>query len=163
MLSEQEKKKIEEHAAALADRKAVVAEALMTVQESRGWVSDQAVEDVARQLEMSAEEVEGIATFFELVFRRPVGEHVILVCDSVSCWTAGSRRILDHLATTLGIRPGETTKDGRFTLLPAGCLGVCERAPVMMIDREVFGDLTPEKVDSIIAVYTRGKDAHAAH
>ena len=163
MLSEQEKKRIEEHAAALADRKAVVAEALMTVQESRGWVSDEAVEDVARELEMSAEEVEGIATFFELVFRRPVGEHVIMVCDSVSCWTTGSQQILDHLERTLGIRPGETTKDGRFTLLPAGCLGVCERAPAMMIDREVFGDLTPEKVDSIIAVYTRGKDAHAAH
>jgi len=163
MLSEQEKKRIAEHAATLADRKAAVAEALMTVQESRGWVPDQAVEDVARELEMSAEEVEGIATFFELVFRRPVGEHVILVCDSVSCWTMGSQQILDHLTKTLGIRPGETTKDGRFTLLPAGCLGVCERAPAMMIDREVFGNLTPEKVDSIIAVYTRGKDAHAAH
>ena len=163
MLSAEERKRIEEHAAAFESGRAAVSEALMTIQESRGWVSDEAVRDVAEALGMSPDEVEGIATFYELVFRRPVGRHVILVCDSVSCWTTGSQEILDHLTRSLGIRPGQTTKDGRFTLLPAGCLGVCERAPAMMIDDEVFGDLTPEKVDRILAGYAGGEDAHAAH
>ncbi len=163
MLSDSEKKRIEEHAAAFPVRRAAVSEALMTVQESRGWVSDEAVRDVAEALGMSADEVEGVATFFELVFRQPVGKHVILVCDSVSCWTTGYQEILNRITEVLGIRLGQTTKDGRFTLLPAGCLGVCEQAPAMMIDDEVFGDLTPEKVDRVLSGYSGGGDAHAAH
>jgi NADH-quinone oxidoreductase subunit E len=163
MLSERERKKIEEHAAMFPDARASVSEALMIVQESRGWVSDEAVEEVARVLGMTPDEVDGIATFFELIYRKPVGRHVILVCDSVSCWVTGSVHITDHLTQKLGIRPGETTRDGLFTLLPAGCLGVCEQAPAMMIDEELFGNLTPDRIDEILSRYGGGADAHTAH
>jgi NADH-quinone oxidoreductase subunit E len=163
MLSDRERHLIETEARSFPDRRAAVSEALMIVQESRGWVSDEAVADVAQALGMSADEVDGVATFFELVFRRPVGKHVILACDSVSCWVTGYEGILDHLKHRLGIGLGETTADGLFTLLPAGCLGVCEQAPAMMIGDEVFGNLTPGKVDEILSQLGGGGDADTPH
>ncbi len=93
MLSERERERIEEEARLHEQRRAAVSEALLIVQESRGWVPDEAIAEVAEVLGMSAEEVEGIATFYELIFRRPVGAHVIMVCDSVSCWITGEERM----------------------------------------------------------------------
>ena len=124
------------------------------VQRRRGWVSDETVRDVAEILEMTPAEVDGVATFYSLIFRRPVGRHVILICDSVSCWTMGYDAIREHLKAKLGIGLGETSADGRFTLLPASCLGACDLAPVMMIDEELYGNLTPPKVDEILAKYS---------
>ena len=102
---------------------------------------------------MTADEVDGVATFYNLIFRRPVGRHVILLCDSVSCWVMGHDAIRDRLQVHLGIGPGETTPDGRFTLLPSVCLGACDRAPAMMIDGELHGELDPGTIDSILAKY----------
>jgi NADH-quinone oxidoreductase subunit E len=163
MLSKQEKEKIESELKHYPDRRAAIAEALMLVQESRGWVSDQAVADVAEALDLSREEVDGIATFFELVFRKAVGKHVILVCDSVSCWITGYECILAHLCRSLGIGLGETTPDGLFTLLPVACLGACEMSPAMMIDGKLFGNLSPEVLDRILADYREGEHGNAAH
>ena len=163
MLNERERERIEEEIRALESPRAAVSEALAIVQESRGWVSDEGVTDVAAALGMSAEEVEEIATFYELIYRRPVGKHVIHVCDSVCCWILGEERVLAHLKGRLGVEIGGTTADGRFTLLPIGCLGACEQAPAMMVDGEIFGDLTPEAVDGILARIEGGADAKAAH
>jgi NADH-quinone oxidoreductase subunit E len=165
LILEEVKKLPESHRASRAssDKRAAVSGALMILQESRGWVSDESIRDIAQELQMSAEEVDGIATFYELVFRRRVGSHVILFCDGVSCAVTGAERILSHLANTLGIEPGETTADGLFTLLPAGCLGVCEKAPVMTIDGKVFGNLTEEGVEEALSRYRGGKGAGAAH
>jgi NADH-quinone oxidoreductase subunit E len=123
----------------------------MILQESRGWVSEEAVADVAEALGVSTAEVESIASAYELIFRKPVGRHVVLVCDSVSCWVTGRERLLDGLGELLGIKPGETTRDGRFTLLPAGCLGACDRGPAMMVNGELFEELTPERAAEILA------------
>jgi len=98
-------------------------------------------------------ELDGIATFYNLVFRRPVGRHVILVCDSVTCWVMGYDAVREHLTAQLGIKLGETTADSRFSLLPVVCLGACDRAPVMMIDGKLYGSLTPQKIDEILARY----------
>jgi NADH-quinone oxidoreductase subunit E len=100
------------------------------------------------------DEVEGVATFYNLIFRQPVGRHVILLCDSVSCWITGYHGILDHLQAVLGISLGETTPDGRFTLLPIACLGCCDHAPALMVDDDLHLDLTPERVDALLAHYS---------
>ena len=102
---------------------------------------------------MSATDLDAVATFYNFIFRRPVGRHVILVCDSVSCWIMGYDTIADHLQHRLGIGFGETTNDGRFTLLPNVCLGACDRAPAMMIDDQLYGELDAEKIDDILASF----------
>jgi len=151
MLSDSERSRIEAEIARYPSARAALSEALMIVQEGRGWVSDEALGDVALALGLSPASVEAVATFYELVFRRPVGRHVILVCDSVSCWLRGEESVMAHLVSRLGIQPGQTTGDGLFTLLPAGCLGLCEQAPAMMVDGVPYGSLSPEKVDEILA------------
>lgn len=153
MLSEKEIKEIEEHLAHYPRKQAAVIEALKVVQFHRGYVSDENVEDIAKLLEMTPDEVDSVATFYNLIFRKPVGEHVILMCDSVSCWIMGYENLKDHLSAKLGIDIGQTTQDKRFTLLTIPCLGACDRAPAMMIDNELYGNLTPEKIDEILEKY----------
>lgn len=154
MLTEQEKKRINEHVACYQQRRSAVVEALLIVQQREGWVSDEAVRDVAEFLELSPDEVDGVATFYTMIFRRPVGRHVILLCDSVSCWIMGYEDVIAHLRGRLAIDFGQTTPDGRFTLLPAPCLGLCEQAPAMMIDHDVHGHLTVQKLDRILDRYS---------
>ena len=163
MLSERERERIEEEARHHEHRRAAVSEALLILQEGRGWVSDEGIADVAAALGMSVDEVDGVATYYELIFRKPVGKHVIMVCDSVSCWITGEERILEHLQRRLGIMAGGTTKDGAFTLLPAGCLGACDAGPALMIDGKLFENLTPEKADTILSDYGMGEDGKTAH
>lgn len=153
MLSEAERSEIEHEVENYPFRRAACIEALRIVQNHRRWISDESIRDIADFLEMSAEEVDSVATFYNLVFRRPVGEHVILVCDSISCWIRGYDELKDHLCQRLGIGFGETTADGRFTLLTIPCLGTCDHAPALMIDKELYRDLTPAKVDEILDGY----------
>ena len=153
MLSDEERREIEAEVAIYAQKRAACIEALKVVQQHRGWVSDEALDEVAELLEMTPDELDGVATFYNLIFRKPVGRHVILICDSVSCWIMGYDNLRGHLRSRLGIDLGETTADGRFTLLPSVCLGACDRAPVMMIDDDLHLDLTPERIDQILAGY----------
>jgi NADH-quinone oxidoreductase subunit E len=95
---------------------------------------------------MSAEELEGIATFYTLIFRRPVGEKVILLCDSVTCWIKGYEKIQQQITEKLGVELGETTTDQRYTLLPMTCLGACDKAPVMMIGDDLHENLDAHSV-----------------
>jgi NADH-quinone oxidoreductase subunit E len=150
MLSESERHEIEEELSRYPDKQAVCVDALKIVQRHRGWVSDEALKDVAALLEMSPHEVDGVATFYSLIYRRPVGRHVIHVCDSVSCWVMGCGGVCVHLKEKLGIEMGGTTQDGRFTLLPIVCLGVCDAAPSMMIGETTHGNLTAERIDEIL-------------
>ena len=153
MLSAEETREIEEAFGRYPAKRNVCLEALGVVNRHRGWVSDEAIEDISRLLEMSPHEVDSVATFYSLIFRQKVGRHVILICDSVSCWLLDYEGIAAHLKQTLGIDFGETTSDGRFTLLPIPCLGACDHAPAMMVDTDFHGDLTPEKVDEILEGY----------
>jgi len=157
MLTEDEKKEIIAELRHYEHKQAACVEALRVVQGRRGWVSDDEIREIAGLLGMTPEELDGIATFYSLIFRRPVGRHVILICDSVSCWVMGYEGIQQHLTERLGIGLGETSADGLFTLLPVACLGVCERAPAMMIGDELYSDLTAERIDVILAEYRNGK------
>jgi NADH-quinone oxidoreductase subunit E len=134
-------------------KKAACIEALKIVQGQRRWVSDESVEDIAAILEMSTAEVDSVATFYNLIFRRPVGRHVILLCDSISCYVMGYTEIKHQLMELLQIKYGQTTPDERFTLLPNACLGTCDHAPAMMIDNDLYRDLTTISLSQILDQY----------
>ncbi len=153
MLTPEEREEIETEIAHYPTREAVCIDALKIVQRHRGWVSDDSIQDIAELLNLSPADVDGVATFYNLIFRKPVGRHIILVCDSVSCWIMGYNRLRDHLRNRLGIALGETTADGRFTLLPTVCLGACDHAPTMMIDDDLYQDVAPETVDRALERY----------
>lgn len=153
MLSAEERQEIEAELGHYPNKQAVCIDALKIVQRHRGWVSDESIGEIAEFLKMSPTDLDGVATFYNLVFRKPVGRHVILLCDSVSCWIVGYERIRTHLMARLGIQLGETTPDGRFTLLPIVCIGACEQAPAMLVDNELHGNLDPEKIDKILEGY----------
>jgi NADH-quinone oxidoreductase subunit E len=128
-------------------------DALKIVQSHRGWISDESVEDIAQILEMSANEVDSIATFYTRIYRKPVGRNIILICDSVSCMIMDYESIYKYVSGKLGIRFGETTKDRRFTLLPITCLGDCDHAPSFMINNDLYNNLSIEKLDSLLEKY----------
>ena len=153
MLTEEEKREIAKEIGQSRSGQAACLEALKIVQRYRQWVPDEAVEALAPLLGMTPAELDAVATFYPFIFRRPVGRHVIFLCDTVSCWIMGYESLLVHLTKRLGITMGQTTPDGRFTLLPVSCLGACDHAPAMMVNRELHGDLTFEKIDRILDGY----------
>jgi NADH-quinone oxidoreductase subunit E len=153
MLTAEEIKEIEAEAANYPKRAAVCIDALKIVQRYRGWVSDESVRDIAGHLGMSPTDVDSVATFYNLIFRKPVGRNVVMVCDSVSCWIMGYERMRKHLHARLGIEFGETTPDNRFTLLPIVCLGCCDHAPAMMVNGNLHSDLDPQKIDMELEKY----------
>ncbi len=150
VLSNEEIDLIEEAASHVPDRPSAAIEALQIVQEKRGWISDQSIGAIARLLGMSAAELDSIATFYNLIFRQPVGRHVVMVCDSVSCYVMGCDNLRVAVEDSIGVKPGETTADDRFTLLPIVCLGACDRAPAMMIDDQLFGPVKADDLPGIL-------------
>lgn len=129
---------------------AAVMAALRIAQEQHGWLSAELVEAVALYLDIPPVRAMEVATFYTMYDLDPVGKHKIMVCTNISCMLCGSEKIMAHLSKTLGIGAGETTKDGRFTLKEAECLGACVNAPMMQIDKEFHENLTPQKVDQIL-------------
>lgn len=154
MLTAEEKKEIEKAISVMPIRKSACIEALKVVQHHRRWISDESLRDVADYMEMSPEELDSVATFYNLLFRKPVGRHIILVCDSISCWVMGYDQIREQLISKLGIKYGETTADDRFTLLPNCCLGTCDRAPALMIDKDLYRNVSVQQLDEILEKYT---------
>ncbi len=153
MMTEDEKTKIQHEIEQSEYPRAASVEALRIVQSRRGWVADEDIRELAPLLDMTPDELDAVATFYSFIFRRPVGRHVIFVCDSVSCWVMGYEALLRLLKDRLGISMGETTPDGRFTLLPVSCIGACDRAPAMMIDRDLHLDVDPEKLERLLDLY----------
>ena len=151
-LSAEELEAIEAEVSHLPDRPSAAIEALRIVQDRRGWVSDESLNAIARVLDMSPASLDSIATFYNLIFRKPVGRHVVMVCDSISCYIMGCTRLREALTEKLGVEPGGTTEDGRFTLLPIVCLGACDRAPAMSIDNQLIGNV---ELDDLPAVLDR--------
>jgi NADH-quinone oxidoreductase subunit E len=153
MLTAEEIQEIETEVGHYPKREAACIDALKIVQRHRGWISDESVREIAEHLGMSATDVDSIATFYNLIFRKPVGRHVVMVCDSVSCWIMGYDRVREQLRERLGIEYGQTTPDNRFTTLPIVCLGCCDHAPAMMVDGELHSDLNPQKIDLALDKY----------
>jgi NADH-quinone oxidoreductase subunit E len=153
MLTQEQRQEIEHEFKFYPYKQAACIEALKVVQKHHRWVSDESLKDLSEILEMSVEEIDSVATFYNLIYRKPVGKYVILLCDSVSCYIMGYETVLVYLQKKLGIKYGETSADGRFTLLPVPCLGTCDHAPAMMVGPDLHRDLTPEKIDEILSKY----------
>jgi NADH-quinone oxidoreductase subunit E len=144
------KKELQERVAASVTRREAAVNVMKRLQAHYGWLSDEAVGEASGLLGLSALEVEELATFYEMIYRRPVGKRVIHVCDSISCWALGGEPLMAHLSRILGVVPGGTTTDGLFTLLPCCCLGNCGEAPTMMIGDRLYGRLDPQGVDELL-------------
>ena len=156
VLSAQEIAEIDAALAHIPYKSGAAIDALKIVQAKRGWVSDECLQGIAKYLEMSAEELEGVATFYNLIYRRPVGEKVILFCDSVSCWIGGCDDIKSKISNVLGVDYGETTADSSYTLLPVPCLGACDRAPVMMVGDDLVTHLDDKKITELFGSAAKG-------
>jgi NADH-quinone oxidoreductase subunit E len=154
MLTLEEVHEIDEAVKIVPYKKAACIEALKIVQEHRRWISDESLKEIAAHLDMSAEELDSVATFYNMIYRKPVGRHIVLLCDSISCWVMGYENIRDAVMQRLEINYGETTRDSRFTLLPNPCLGTCDHAPALMIDHDLYRDVTIDQLDDILNRYT---------
>ena len=151
MSSEELRQKLVQHIEAVEHPRELAVDVMFALQEQYGYLNDAALKEAADLLGMSALEVEELATFYTFIYRQPVGKYVIHLCDSLICWMDGYLPIRDYLSRKLGIAMGETTADGLFTLLPVCCIGYCDRSPAMLINRKVYGPLTTEKIDTILA------------
>lgn len=158
-LSEQELGEIDAEIAHAPYRNAVAVEALKVVQRHRGWVSDESLWALARHLDMSPDELEGVATFYNLIFRHPVGERVILLCNSISCWIKGCEGLRAACREQMGIDYGQTTRDGRYTLLPVTCLGACDKAPVLMLGDELLENVAVADLMRTLRGATAGEES----
>ena len=150
-LSDEEIAEIRAEASHYEYPQAASIEALKVVQKHRGWVSDESLREVARLLDMSAEQLDGVATFYSLIFRRPVGDNMLMLCDGISCWMLGCEKIKAHIESRLGIGYGETTPDNKFTLIPVTCQGACDRAPVLLENMRLHTHLSKDKIDQLLA------------
>ncbi len=123
---------------------------LHEVQHRLGYLTQEAMVEVARYLDLHPVEVAETASFYDLLNLRPVGKYQILFCHNLSCTLLGAERILAHLQKTLGITAGETTPDGLFTLKRMECLASCGTAPAMQVNGEFYENLTEARVDEIL-------------
>ena len=141
---------LKEHIDHVEHPRELAVDVIFAIQDFYGNLTDEGVREAAELLDMSPLEIDQLATFYTFIYREPVGKYVIHVCDSVVCWMNGFETIKDYLSKKLGIGDGETTPDGLFTLLPVCCVGYCDRSPAILINKKVYGNLTPEKIDGII-------------
>ena len=150
-LTAQEVTEIESEISHLPNRPSAAIDALKIVQSSGGWISDESLNAIAEMLGMSVAELDGIATFYNLIYRQPVGDKVILYCDSVSCWLMDGDVVCEKIKQKLGVDYGGTTADNKYTLLPVTCLGDCDHAPAMMVGDELHHDLTTDNIEGLLS------------
>jgi NADH-quinone oxidoreductase E subunit len=148
--SAQSKKRIESAVARYPQKQAALLPVLHIAQEEFGHLPDDVLELVARTLDLAPAHVFGVITFYTMFHQEKRGRHELMVCTNVSCMLRGAYDILAYLEKKLGIKPGETTPDGEFTLIEEECLAACANAPMMICEKEYFLDLTEKKVDTII-------------
>lgn len=149
ILSAEEIREINAELGHYPDKAAVAIEALKIVQKHRRWVSDECLIAVAELLGISPAQLEAVATFYNLIYRQPVGKTVIHYCDSVTCWMLGSDQVQERLCRHLNVELGQISADGEYTVLPIACLGACDHAPVAMVGEELRLDLTENAVNEI--------------
>jgi NADH-quinone oxidoreductase subunit E len=150
MLPETLENDLREQIARAAHPREMAIDVIYALQDHYGYFSEAALARAADLLGMSTLEVDELATFYTFIYREPVGRFVIHVCDSLICWMENGQDLAAHLCARLGIGMGETTSDGRFTLLPVCCIGYCDRAPAILVNRMVHGPLTIESLDRLI-------------
>lgn len=143
-------KKIEELVRRYPKKEAALLPVLHVIQRDKGYISPEAEEWAAATLGLPPLRVREVLSFYALLRRRPAGKYVIQVCRNISCFLAGSEDIVGHLESKLGVKPGETTADGKFTLLAVECLGNCDHAPCLMVNDDDHGPVSKDAVDAIL-------------
>jgi NADH-quinone oxidoreductase subunit E len=131
-------------------KQAALLPVLQIIQREEGLISPEAVDWAAAKLGVSRVRIMEVLSFYTMLRRKPAGRYVIQVCRNISCYLTGGEDILRHLETRLGIKAGETTADGKFTLLTAECLGNCDHAPCLMINDDDYGPVTPDLIDGVL-------------
>ncbi|CAL1329082.1 NADH-quinone oxidoreductase subunit E [Candidatus Providencia siddallii] len=152
-LTYEEYKKIENEKKCYENPQSALISALTLLQKNRGWIDDNTISSVAKIFDVSISDVECLATFYSQIFRKAVGKHIIRYCDSIVCFITGYKDIENEIIRQLNIRPGQTTFDNRFTLLPVCCLGNCNKAPTIMIDDNVYNNLNFKDIKKLLEDY----------
>ncbi|MBI5022202.1 MAG: NADH-quinone oxidoreductase subunit NuoE [Ignavibacteriales bacterium] len=150
MLTQENKNKIDALRKQFPDTKSLTIPALHIAQEQYGWVSEEAMKDIALLLNLPESHIIGVATFYTMFNKKPVGKYHIQVCTNVSCQLLGSEKISRYICNKLNIKVGETTSDKKFTISEVECLGSCGTAPMMQVNDDYHENLTPEKIDKIL-------------
>ena len=150
MLSEAACRQIQTLISKYPKKRSALIPALRLAQDETGYISQETIGELARIFDLSPNEVHEVASFYTMLFRKPMGKYVIQVCTNISCMLCNAEEIVAHLTGKLGIGMGETTPDGKYSLLEVECLGSCGTSPVMQINEDYYEDLTPEKVDRIL-------------
>ncbi|MGZ5060076.1 MAG: NADH-quinone oxidoreductase subunit NuoE [Methylobacter sp.] len=150
ILSRAEIDEINEKISHYPEKAAASIEALKVVQKYRRWVSDDCLIAVAGLLDISPAQLESVATFYNLIYRQPVGKTVIHYCDSVSCWMLGGDQVGESLCRHLNVGLGEMSADGEYTILPIVCLGACDHAPAVMVGDKLLLDVNADAIDGIL-------------
>jgi NADH-quinone oxidoreductase subunit E len=150
VLSQDAVERINQIADTYPARRSALLPALHVAQNEIGWVSRSAMEEVGDLLGVDIDQVEEVASFYTMYYKEPVGTYVMEVCKTLPCSILGADEIIDYIGRKLGIKPGETTGDGMFTLFRVECLAACHRAPVMQVNHRYYQDLTPARVDALI-------------
>ena len=150
MLSEAACRQIQALIGKYPKKRSALIPSLRLAQKEAGYISPETMCEIARMFDLSPNEVHEVASFYTMLFRKPMGKYVIQVCTNISCMLCNAEGIVAHLTEKLGIKTGETTPDGKYTLLEVECLGSCGTSPVMQINEDYYEDLTPEKVDRIL-------------
>lgn len=136
-------------------KEAALIPALHLVQRQKGYVPTEAVDYLVGRLETSRAHIEGVLSFYTMFHRKPMGRHIISVCSTLSCAMGGSRNLVRRLEDKLGVKPGETTADGAISLVKVECLAACDKAPVLMVNDTLHRNLTPQKLDELLATLSR--------
>jgi NADH-quinone oxidoreductase E subunit len=150
MLSEAACRQIQALMSKYPQKRSALIPSLEIAQKESGFLSHNTICEIAKLFGLSPNEVNDVASFYTMLHTKPVGKYVIQVCTNISCLICNAEEIMSHLAGRLGIRPGETTSDGKFTLMEVECLGSCGTSPVIQINETYYEDLTPDKVDQIL-------------
>ena len=150
LLTEQQLQHFRKKAANIAHPRELIIDVLRAIQDNNGWVPDAGVELAAEIIGISPLQVEEVATFYDKIYRQPVGKLVIHVCDSICCWSLGGEEVYHELQSLLGVHPGETTTDGVFTLLPSCCRGMWGKGPAITIGPRAYERVSPEEVAGIL-------------
>jgi NADH-quinone oxidoreductase E subunit len=150
MLSENTHQQIQFLIGKYPKKRSALIPSLQLAQKEIGYLSTDAMKEIAGIFELSPNEVYEVASFYTMFYKKPVGKYVIQVCTNISCLLCNAEQIVDHLTKKLGIKLGETSPDNKYTLLEVECLGSCGTSPVVQINEDYYEDLTPEKLDRIL-------------
>jgi NADH-quinone oxidoreductase subunit E len=150
MLAEQNLKKIEEIRKRYPTSRAALLPTLWIAQEQYGWISEETMKEVASILDLPFGHVLGAVSFYSMFHRKPVGKFHLQVCTNISCQLLGAERLADYLCKKCGVKLGETSPDGKYTVSEVECLGSCGTAPMMQVNDEYYENLTRERIDHIL-------------